>query len=219
MAAALERMEQQDATRNTELGSATIRLADTTLSSFDVDTVDLILTSPPYCTRIDYAAATRVELAVLWRLLHSTPKELGRKMIGSTSVPDHRIEPRDGWGKTCIGFLKKLKEHKSKASSGYYYKTHLDYFDKMDRSVANIAVAMKPAAAACLIVQDSYYKDVHNDLPQMIVEIAEAKGLKLRRSVEFHLNRSMSGINPYTRAYNRPTGAVEKVLCFCKSAI
>ena len=29
------------------------------------DSVDFVLTSPPYCTRIDSTAATRIELAVL----------------------------------------------------------------------------------------------------------------------------------------------------------
>lgn len=213
MADALEQIETTDG-RSIDLGAATITLADTTTTKLPAGTVDLVLTSPPYCTRIDYAAATRIELAVLWPLLHSTPKELGRRMIGSTNVPGREIEARKEWGKTCTEFLDRLSKHESKASSGYYYKTHLDYFDKMDRSIGNLASAMKPGAIACLIVQDSYYKEIHNNLPQIIAEIGEANGLNLLRRVEFKLKRSMSGINPYTRTYSRPTGAVEEALCF-----
>ena len=47
---------------------------------------DLVLGSPPYCTRIDYAVATRVELSVLG---FSTSEQLmlRRTLIGTTTVP------------------------------------------------------------------------------------------------------------------------------------
>jgi hypothetical protein len=199
-----------------ESSNASILLADTTAPSLTPSSVDLVVTSPPYCTRIDYTAATRVELAVLWPLLSTTVKDLGRKMIGSTSVPDHAVEVSEKWGGTCLTFLDKLKAHKSKASSGYYFKTHADYFDKMARAMGTIATAMKPNAIACLVVQDSYYKDLHNDLPTIVGEMGEAVELTLKRTKAFHLSRSMSGINPHTRTHGRPAGAVESVLCFKK---
>jgi len=49
----------------TEQGVSEVSLTDTTATVLPEDSVDVILTSPPYCTRIDYTAATRVELAVL----------------------------------------------------------------------------------------------------------------------------------------------------------
>jgi hypothetical protein len=199
-----------------ESGNTSILLADTTGTSLTPSSVDLVVTSPPYCTRIDYTAATRVELAVLWPLLSTSAKDLGRRMIGSTNVPDHMVEVSEKWGGTCLAFLDKLKTHKSKASSGYYFKTHMDYFDKMARAMGRIATAMKPGAIACLVVQDSYYKDLHNDLPAIVGEMGEAVELTLHRTKAFHLSRSMSGINPHTRTYARPTGATEIVLCFHK---
>lgn len=41
------------------LASSKIRVADSTSVELSDDTVDMVLTSPPYCTRIDYAAASR----------------------------------------------------------------------------------------------------------------------------------------------------------------
>jgi len=194
--------------------STNLSVVDTALAKPAAESIDLILSSPPYCTRIDYSAATRIELAVLYPRLGLSMESLGRTMIGSTRVPKSELAPRQAWGDTCLTFLEKLKHHPSKASGGYYLKTHLDYFDKMQRSLKALAPALKPGAAAVLVVQDSYYKEIHNDLPTIIGEMGVAVGLTLARRVDFASARSMAGINPYTRIYKRKGGALEAVLCF-----
>ncbi len=199
-----------------EVTAAHLKVADTTTTGLAAGSVDLVLTSPPYCTRIDYSAATRIELAILFPLIHLKMEDLGRSMIGSTRVPDHEIAVDPAWGDICGRFLAHLKAHPSKASAGYYSKTHLDYFEKMAKSLVNIATGLRGGGAAVLVVQDSYYKDIHNDLPSITVEMAAAAGLTLRRREDFRLNRSMAGINPHTRAYKRAAGALEAVLCFEK---
>jgi DNA modification methylase len=200
-----------------DVGTVALKVADSTKVLVPSSSIDFILTSPPYCTRIDYSAATRIELALMYPLLQLRMEELGRRMIGSTRVPDRDIAVMPAWGKTCAQFLKEIKVHPSKASAGYYLKTHLDYFDKMARSLAKVSEALKPCGAAILVVQDSFYKDIHNDLPTITAEMAGNAGLRLRRRDDFHLSRSMAGINPHTRAYQRPTGALEAVLCFEKA--
>jgi DNA modification methylase len=199
-----------------DLAVADLRLLDTASDKLDTDTVDFFLTSPPYCTRIDYAAATRVELAVMVPLLLSTTKQLSRRMLGSTSVPAQKIEPKQAWGATSLEFLEKLQAHSSKASAGYYFKTHADYFDKLHRSLTNVVAALKPGSTAVFVAQDSYYKELHNDLPMVIQEMGQVAGLSLTRVEPFRLGRSMSGINRYSRSYKRPHGAVEAVICFRK---
>ncbi|MGZ9051859.1 MAG: DNA methyltransferase [Rhodoplanes sp.] len=196
-------------------GECKINLSDTASMRLDAGSVDFVLTSPPYCTRIDYTAATRIELAVLWPLLSTGARALGKQMIGSTQVPGALIEINDKWGKTCARFLEALQKHPSKASGGYYYRTHLDYFDKMSRSIERMSDALKTGGRAVLVVQDSYYKDLHNDLPKIISEIGVQHGLNIERRENFHL-RSMSDINPGRRSYARPSGATESVLCFAK---
>ena len=196
-------------------GQCKVILSDTVAMNLAVCSVDFVLTSPPYCTRIDYTAATRIELAVLAPLLKTAERALGRQMIGSTQVPKSEIELDEAWGKTCLRFLTALKAHPSKASGGYYYRTHLDYFDKMNRSMQRLAVSLKDGGRAVLVVQDSYYKDIHNDLPTIISEIGAHYGLTLGQSKAFHL-RSMSDINPGRQTYVRPSGATESVLCLSK---
>jgi hypothetical protein len=200
---------------------AGIHLTFTSLRTFDTAnvspkpaSVDLIVSSPPYCTRIDYAAATRLELAILYPRLHIGMEELGRQMTGSTRVPMSPIEPNSIWGETCLNFLEAVRKHPSRASESYYHRTHLDYFDKMARSLVRLKLAMKPNALAVLVVQDSHYKEHLNDLPQITGEMGTNIGLKLVRRVDFSLQRSMAGINPYSKVYKRRPGSLETVLCF-----
>jgi hypothetical protein len=193
-----------------------VEVADTAAMKIEASSIDVVLTSPPYCTRIDYTAATRVELAVLEPLLDITTDQLGAQMIGSTQVPRMPLDADEAWGPTCSAFLKAVHAHPSKASAGYYYNTHLDYFDKMSRSLNALASGLKPDGLAVLVVQDSYYKDVHNDLPKIIGEMGKATGLCLTRNEKFAWQQSMSRINPHTKAYKRPSGATESVLCFVK---
>ncbi|MGO1077126.1 hypothetical protein [Inquilinus sp. CA228] len=199
-----------------DYAAAKLFLADATSTKLDEGSVDLVLTSPPYCTRIDYSAATRIELAVLHPLTNVATEDLSRRMLGSTRVPRHNIAANEAWGEKCSAFLSKIKTHPSKASSGYYYKTHIDYFDKMAKSLSNISISLKFGGQAVLVVQDSYYKDIHNDLPSIVAEMAKAANLNLTRREDFHFRRSMAGVNRHSRAYGRPSGVVESVLCFEK---
>jgi hypothetical protein len=150
-------------------------------------------------------------------LLSADTSDLSRRMLGSIRVPSQAIVQNDEWGQTCNSFLDLLRQHKSKASAGYYFKTHADYFDKMSRSLSGMHKALKPGGSAILVVQDSHYKDIHNDLPTIVQEMGEHIGLDSVRREDFRLNRSMSGINPYSRVYDRSVGATEAVLCLRKA--
>ncbi|MGJ4948454.1 DNA methyltransferase [Bradyrhizobium sp. HKCCYLS20291] len=194
------------------------KLHDSTLP-FGMDScIDLVLTSPPYCTRIDYTAATRIQLAVLSPLLDSSVDDLSRSMIGSVKVPKEIVRMRAEWGAKCVEFLERVRAHGSYASGTYYLKTHIDYFHKMDRSLSNIYSSLKSGGVAVLVVQDSHYKDVHNDVPSILSEMAKQRGLKLKRREDFEVKTSMSGINPRARTYNKRCASVESVLCFQKDS-
>ena len=197
-----------------EAGPIRLLVGDTAGGLALSDKADFVLTSPPYCTRIDYTAATRLQLAVLAPLLTVAKADLSRRMLGSIRVPDHEVLPTPEWGEACNSFLMDVKKHPSKASAGYYYRTHADYFDKMHRSLGSISQALKSQGAAVLVVQDSYYKDVHNDLPSMISEMAAFHGLGLKRREDFRLSKTLAGSHPHSKAYRKSFEAVESVLCF-----
>jgi DNA methylase len=131
--------------------NAEVRLADATSSVAEAQ-ADIILTSPPYCTRIDYPAATRIELALLSKLMPVQIEVLSRAMTGTTRVPRHQITPLDEWGSKCLAFLDAVSQHPSKASKEYYFRTHLDYFHKMFRSLRSIEKSLRSGGVAILVV-------------------------------------------------------------------
>jgi DNA methylase len=211
-----EALAARKKTAPADQGHSSIALVDTTELALPTESVDLVLTSPPYCTRIDYTAATRVELAVMAPLTHTVRQELSAKMIGTIRVPQREVSVEDAWGTRCKGFLEAVRTHPSKASEIYYYRTHVDYFDKLARSLRHIGGSLKVNGKAVLVVQDSYYKEIRNPLPSIVEDIARRCGLTLKRREDFHLNHSMTGINPHTRAYRQSQSVVESVLCFNK---
>ena len=196
-----------------ERSDSDIRVRDASRVKLPEEEFDFVLTSPPYCTRIDYTSKTRIQLAVLAPLLQMTSGELSRKMMGSVRVPSLAVQSNQAWGESCLAFLDKVASHKSKASSGYYLKTHLDYYYKLHLSVQCIVGALKPLGRAVFIVQDSYYKEVHNDLPLYLVEMCEGVGLRLTQRSDFTPAQTMAHRNPASRDHS-PRLRNEAVLVF-----
>ncbi len=180
------------------------------------DSVDYVLSSPPYCTRIDYAVATYAELSLLGFGSESGFEELRHGLIGTATVPKVAPALSTSWGRTCQKFLNDLRIHASKASATYYYKSHLQYFQALNRSMSEIARVLKPGAECVLVVQDSYYKDLHNDLPLILTEMVNPS-LTLKERRDFQLSRTLAGIHPGTKEYRSSFGATESVIVFEKS--
>lgn len=195
-----------------------LKVASSEKLPLQTGSVDFVLTSPPYCTRIDYAMATSAELSLLGFGPTSGFKELRRGLIGSVTVPKAAPIVSQTWGQTCLGFLQGLYGHDSKASATYYYKNHLQYFRSLSASITEIGRVLRPGGGCVLVVQDSYYKDLHNDLPVILTEMAAAGGLALKRRNDFPLSRTMAGVNPGTKGYRASFNAIESVLTFRKAS-
>ncbi|WP_455180967.1 hypothetical protein [Azospirillum melinis] len=179
---------------------------------------DLAVTSPPYCTRIDYAVATMPELSVLGIGAGNAFDKLRRKLIGNSTVPKVAPEPDSRWGDTCISFLSKVKQHPSKASGTYYYKNHVQYFSSLYKSVAEVSRSLRPGGKCVVVVQDSFYKDIHNDLPQVVIEMGTAAGMSLTEKREFSHDRTMRKINTTALKYRADGKTTESVLWLKKVA-
>lgn len=177
---------------------------------------DIILTSPPYCTRIDYTAATRIELAILQPLFSVGADELSKAMLGTVKVPKVPPARCKKWGETANTFLCAVESHSSKASRTYYLKNHLDYFDKLQRSLELATQRLKPGGLAIMVVQDSFYKNIHNDLPTVVSEMMTELGACEKRRSRFPAKRLMSGVHKYASKYRSTNQATEEVLVFQK---
>jgi DNA modification methylase len=195
--------------------TATVSLGNSEQLSLPSRVADLILSSPPYCTRIDYAMATAIELAILRFRDHSFDT-LRRTLMGTSTVQSDALELSRKWGATCTKFLRKLHSHSSKASKTYYFKNHTQYFGSLHQSVQELSRVLKVGGLCILVVQDSHYKEVHNDVPTITTEMAEQFRLVLRRREDFVISRSMVRMNRRARKYLKLRQNIESVLCFQK---
>lgn len=215
--ATLDRMVRQAI--DTLASRLTISAADSPAASLtegSVETLtvnrraDLVLTSPPYCTRIDYVVATRPELALLG-LDASDMTSLRKKMLGSPLTKGVELKPDTKWGEVAVRFLRGVHAHDSKAAQTYYYRYYLAYLNGLSNSLERIDRATKRAGTICLVVQDSYFKDIHFDLPAIVAELGVSQGRPARR-LDFPVQRTKAAIHPASREYRDTFEAVESLV-------
>jgi hypothetical protein len=180
--------------------SITVAVGNSSAVALESGSVGTVLTSPPYCTRIDYAIATAGELAMLGVSPGAEFEQLRASLMGTSTV---RVEAEQSllWGETCTEFLDRLYEHPSKASKGYYFKSHCQYFESLYCSIGEIARVLKSGGHCAMVVQNSYYKEVLNDLPQICVEMGESHGLGLVDHYPFEVKASFARVNKGARKY------------------
>jgi SAM-dependent methyltransferase len=190
-----------------------VKFGSSTNLPVESGSVRLSLTSPPYCTRIDYAVATLPELAILGYERDTSFDALRRKLIGTTTVEKSCDALDEKWGPTCLRLLDAVKNHKSRASDTYYFKNHLKYFSELYRSIMELRRVTASSGQVILVVQDSYYKEIHNDLPRIVTEMGEAAGLVSAGARHFPIKQLLAGANPKARKYRGPSvSAVESVV-------
>lgn len=208
----LDHISLLDRDSGTPNARAIVDLADSRSLPIERCTVDAVITSPPYCTRIDYAVATRMELAVLG-IDDSRTENLRRLMIGTTLTGSVQDGELGGLPKSVADLLASIKAHQSKASGTYYFRSFLDYFIKLDRSYAEISRVLKVGGSAAIVVQDSAYKEIEIDLAGLSIDMLRDKGLALRNRWDYACERSMRDRGRLRRREKKP---VESALVFSK---
>ncbi|MEA2682261.1 MAG: hypothetical protein QOK05_589 [Chloroflexota bacterium] len=173
--------------------------------------IDACISSPPYCTRIDYAVLTRPELAVLG-VDDSHMRTLREATIGTTTMASAVPEPRDDWGLTTAEFLERVSSHHSKASATYYRRYFLQYFDMMHQSMQELRRCLRDDGKAALVVQDSYYKDVRLDLAKVLREMGAGLGWAHATQADFTVPRTMATMHPFSHKYRSDFRATESLL-------
>lgn len=172
-----------------------------------------VISSPPYCTRIDYAVATRMELAVLGAGSNEAVGKLRREMLGTTLSPINKDASKVIFPRYISSLLQRIGEHKSKASKSYYQSTYRDYFEKLKGSLDEVGRIVKSDGKVMLVVQDSAYKDVHVDLARATADIMSELGFGQARRWDFECERSMRDLGSIRRRVAKP---VESVLLFSR---
>lgn len=196
-----------------DIGTEKFYCASSTNLPIEDNSIDAIITSPPYCTRIDYGIATSPELGVL---LGHCPKDIDdirRNLTGRTTIDKKLIEV-ESLGFTANYVLNEILKHKSHASSSYYYKNFAQYFIDIKKSLAQIKRVIKTNGYFSCVVQDSHYKEIYCDLAMIFTEMAEENGLILIHRQDFISKLLMANINSKVKKYRDKITAKETVLVF-----
>jgi len=190
-------------------------IANSEALPISMSSINAIISSPPYCTRIDYAISTRPELAILG-FSEQDFDALRREMIGTPKISQELPDINKNWGSTCLEFINNVAQHDSKASKSYYYKHFLQYFNGINKSILELDRVLNKDGICILVLQDSYFKDVHNNLPQIFTEMAQNIEWNTKHRVDFESNLSMANINRKTKQYRSRISTTETVLFFQK---
>ncbi|WP_035050936.1 DNA methyltransferase [Carnobacterium pleistocenium] len=194
-----------------------LKVADSRNIPLEDSSIDLIITSPPYCTRIDYTISTRLELAILGISNDSQFEELRKKMIGTTKILSESNQDMLNFSITAQKFIYSVNLHQSKASKTYYRRQYMQYFEGINHSISEINRVSKTNAKVYIVVQDSFYKDIYLDLALVFKEIFENYNWSLLLKKDFEKKNTMVSINKNTKNYRNITKPKETVLVFERS--
>lgn len=176
-------------------------------------TFDLIISSPPYCTRIDYAVATTPELLALGGISNSEFSALRRRIIGSVVTEEAEPSSAVSGSPTLRRTLDAIKQHHTKAASTYYARYFTRYFNDLALSLHQLARAGR-GGCIVLVVQNSYFKEVEIDLRTIVTELMGNEGLALSEAWKHPARSPIAGSNPRFRIYRESNVATEDILVF-----
>ena len=131
---------------------------------------DAVLTSPPYATRVDYIKGMLPELAVLGAD-QVLVRELRRRSTGRPTVDGDRARVEDVRSALGRTLLDAIASHKSKGSSSYYFPWMTNYLISLQSGLEEIDRIVKEGGVIAVVVQDSYYKELHVDLQGIVTEV------------------------------------------------
>lgn len=170
-----------------------------------------VITSPPYCTRIDYAITMSPELAILG-LSSEKFKAFRDQMMGTSTISSQIPTPKAAWGGESLRLIDQIACHDSYAASSYYLKTFLQYFQGLSDSLSEISRVLKPGGYAAIVVQDSYFKNLRVDLAAIVREMSGKQDLRFVGQEDFPQPRSMRSLNRGAKLYKPRIIPIESVV-------
>lgn len=156
-----------------------------------VDTIDLVITSPPYANNYDYADATRLELSVLgdiegWGDLQDVirpglVRSCSQMVSKETShtfefLEDPILEPiHDEIVDVCL----KMKEEKEKHGGKKNYYTMIAlYFLDLAQIFKNLRAYCKDGSRICYVIGDSAPYGIYVPVDRWLGTLAQSVGFK-----------------------------------------
>jgi len=172
---------------------------------------NILVTSPPYLTRIDYIKNHLPEIALLNSFQTYEVRPLRDSMIGTPTMPRNLASV--DLTPLATQAYKNVRQHPSYASENYYGPFYRNYFQMLQTSFQRITAAMSEECRGLIVVQQSRYKEVIVDLPNIVVEQLEILGAEAEIVAEYAVGSNYSQLNPNHEKF-RHGKTFEKVIQF-----
>ena len=173
------------------------------------------LTSPPYATRVDYVMGTLPELAVL-EVSPQSLCELRKATTGSPVVAGARA---GGDGRPILSdcarrLLVDISNHKSKGSRRYYLPWMYNYMVGLQEGLSELSRTVHREAPICIVVQDSFYKELRVPLQRVVIETLGQSGRSIVDRHDFEVRTLRSRMNPRSSRHLTTRTNTESLLVF-----
>jgi hypothetical protein len=144
--------------------------------------VDFILTSPPYCNRLDPIVQYGPENYFLSALGHTSPKE---RLVGTTKVRDYNrlaldFEYLTNTSKYACRLLTKIKESTVADDPGYYLKYYTRYFAALFQVIVKVLGNLSTTGKMYIVTQDNTHRGELIEIDRVLSELLKASGWQSR---------------------------------------
>ena len=140
------------------------------------NSVDLVVTNPPYISSVRYAETLKLEL--YWMEIIKDQEEysdLSAKIIGNDKIGKSLYSCKHH---TNYDFINKIIDDMFEIDPKNA-RVIFDFFDLMDKVIDNIQIILKPGKYFVMKISDSKIRKVNIETGYLLTKMAETKGFKL----------------------------------------
>jgi len=163
--------------------------------SIEGNSVDLIITSPPYVTSYEYADLH--QLTSLWFNFANDISDIKRDFIGTSSRKNTRKKHQSP---TAKKILKKIRK-----KNMFYWKNINNYYFDLNRCYSEMYRVLKSNKFACIILGDTEYLGVKITNKTVSIELLKANGFEIHKIVKRKLSSKI--FTPYRDKSGRFTNS------------
>ncbi len=194
---------------------ADVRMEDARALPLDSNSIDLVFTSPPYATALDYPRAHFLAVSWMRSVLgvdFDQYKQKGETYIGSERGKIKEAKYGTELPRTAEAIVKRLRKIDGR-------KSHLieRYFHDMTGAIKEINRVLKPGKTAIIVVCPSHIRKTEVPTHKVFTEIAASFGMKLV-SEETRVIDSRKRVLPYVREGFGNRMSTEYVLVYKKAS-
>ena len=191
---------------------SSVRWAPLAEQEFKPGSLDAIVTSPPYPNRTDYVRHYLPASELLIAAAGRDERTLRLEQIGTPLIREGELNPR--FPASISKLIERIRTHESYASERYYYKGFLYYFSDMADALALMRTWLCPGGLAILVVQDTYYKDIHIPVAELLTDLASLQGLIPVGQRDWRVRTTLSQLSPHSRRRVPNRLLAESVIAF-----